>query len=78
MKFRKCLRKGYFAKACFDLLAEALSLLYKKKERKQKKKKEKKSEVKRRKKKGREERKLLLLLFCLCYFRAILSGYACD
>jgi hypothetical protein len=36
------LRKGYFAKACFDLLAEALSLLYKKKkERKQKKRKKK-------------------------------------
>ena len=78
MKFRKCLRKGYFAKACFDLLAEALSLLYKKKEKENKKKERKKIRSEEKKKKGREERKLLLLLFCLCYFRAILSGYACD
>jgi hypothetical protein len=44
VKFRKYLRKGYFAKAFFDLLAEALSLLYKKKRKKTKKKKEKKNQ----------------------------------
>ena len=50
---------------------------YMKKEKKKKETKKIRSEEK-EKKRGREERKLLFLLFGLCYFRAILSGYACE